>query len=317
MKDTRYYIATVVSLEYYLNESKVKKDHPSQSGQGKKSSASHDLLMNEILAMGGSEQDLELLNDIDSGSEIECGDESDSDDDQKQTKSKTAVQSSKATGKKTFGKNKPGTSEQDVEPGLKNEVASFMKSLFGTALMDSNKMGQAAEEEEDEEEMEEANRSDDDNQSEGSWETEEEENGINDSGDDSMDDLPQELKDITAQLDKKRKADVALPAPSSSKPTKKSKKERESAVAIPASITSAKKNDIKNVQKQVSAILSQPGKKTKQTKGAVAAQVPKAKKAAIKTPTTSSSKKSIKAKKGTKKPTWKLGDGWSKALEDD
>ncbi|KAF9082208.1 hypothetical protein BGX29_004003, partial [Mortierella sp. GBA35] len=128
-----------------------------------------DLLMREILAMGGSEKDLELFRDIDSGSELEGeGDDSDSDNDDKKSKAK-AVPVKKSTKKK-----KADPAEE--EPGLKNEVASFMKSLFGSALMDSSKMNAAAEEEHDSDEAAEGAAHTDDEGSEGSegdWATEE------------------------------------------------------------------------------------------------------------------------------------------------
>ncbi|KAF9942863.1 hypothetical protein BGZ67_009957 [Mortierella alpina] len=269
----------------------------------------NDLLMSEILAMGGSEQDLELVNGVDSGSEIE-GEESDGGDEDMNEQVKTKAKNSNATGKK-----KSGASEQLDEPGLKNEVASFMKSLFGSALIDSQKLDQAVVEEEDE--QEEAGASSDDNQSQRSWETDEEGEGV-DSGDDSMDDLPQELKDIAAQLsDKKRKADDGPSATSASKLAKKAKKEP---VAVSEVKPAPKKNDLKKVQKTVSAILAQPGKKTIKTKETAVATKPKATgKLATKTKPKlqAASKKVISKKSASKKPAWKLGDGWSKALEDE
>ncbi|CAO3568937.1 unnamed protein product [Mortierella alpina] len=267
-----------------------------------------DLLMSEILAMGGSEQDLELVNGVDSGSEIE-GDDSDSGDESVDTPVKSKAKSSKATGKK-----KSSASEQAEEPGLKNEVASFMKSLFGSALIDSQKMDQAAVEEDDEQEDEGA--SSDENQSQGSWETDEEGEDA-DSGDDSMDDLPQELKDIAAQLnDKKRKADDVPSAASTSKLAKKSKEPIAAATATPT----PKKSDLKNVQKKVSAILAQPGKKALKTKETAVATKSKAsgKLAAKSKPKLQAASKKVISKKSTsKKPAWRLGDGWSKALEDE
>ncbi|KAF9559814.1 hypothetical protein EC968_006471 [Mortierella alpina] len=280
-----------------------------------KEKASHnDLLMSEILAMGGSEQDLELVNGVDSGSEIE-GDESDSDDDiidqlNKITKTKSKSQ---ATGRK-----KSGASDQLEEPGLKNEVASFMKSLFGSALIDSQKMDRALVEEEDEQDEAGDSNDDDENLSQGSWETDEEAEEDPDSGDDSMDDLPQELKDIAAQLnDKKRKADdVSSATSTTAKLAKKSKKEPIAiATANPAAKPASKANDIKNVQKKVSAILAQPGKKTIKTKAAAVATKPKA---TGKLASKSKPKlQAVSKKSASKKPSWKLGDGWSKALEDE
>ena len=195
------------------------------------------------------------------------------------------------------------------QPGLKNEVASFMKSLFGSALIDSQKMVQAAVEEEDEQ-AEESDASDESQSQEG-WETDEEGEGA-DSGDDSMDDLPQELKDIAAQLnDKKRKADDDPSAASSSKLGKKSKKDL---VAIPTLKPAPKKNDMKHVQKKVSAILAQPSKKTMKTKEMAVASKPKTtgKVATKSKPKLQAvSKKVISKKSASKKPAWKLGDGWS------
>ncbi|KAF9967367.1 hypothetical protein BGZ70_009829 [Mortierella alpina] len=269
----------------------------------------NDLLMSEILAMGGSEQDLELINGVDSGSEIE-GDDSDSGNESIDAQVKPMAKSSKLTGKK-----KSSASEQAEEPGLKNEVASFMKSLFGSALIDSQKMDQAAVEEDDEQEEEEG-ASGDENQSQGSWATDEEGEDA-DSGDDSMDDLPQELKDIAAQLnDKKRKADEVPSATSASKLAKKSKEP----VAVSTAKATPKKSDLKSVQKKVSAILAQPGKKTLKTKETAVATKPKAtgKMAAKSKPKSQAASKKVISKKSTsKKPAWKLGDGWSKALEDE
>lgn len=56
-----------------------------------------DLLMREILAMGGSAKDLELFQDIDSGSELE-GDDSDiSDNEDNNTQKAKAAKAAKAS----------------------------------------------------------------------------------------------------------------------------------------------------------------------------------------------------------------------------
>ncbi|KAF9303667.1 hypothetical protein BGZ74_003293 [Mortierella antarctica] len=272
-----------------------------------------DVLMKEILAMGGSAQDLELLNDIDSGSEIE-GEED--------TPSKP----------KSTKKTKASPSRDAEEPGLKNEVASFMKSLFGNALMDPKKMNEEAEEDDgddgddDMEELEDGGESDQDVGSEGSWETEEEVNSEDDSGHDSMDDLPEELKVIAAQLeDRKRKSS---PVPDT--PAKKNKTENKKDTSTPPKTSivnseprSTEKNlkakKLVDVKKQVSAMLGKPS-----TKPAAPAPAP------VKKSSKSASSKDIKgAKAKTAKtaatkslaspstgPGWKLGDGWSKGFED-
>ena len=56
-----------------------------------------ELLMAEILAMGGSKQDLELLDGIDSGSEIEDLDE---DEEDEEPEAKKAAPAAKKTDKK-------------------------------------------------------------------------------------------------------------------------------------------------------------------------------------------------------------------------
>ncbi|KAG0318932.1 hypothetical protein BG000_004015 [Podila horticola] len=253
--------------------------------------------------MGGSAQDLELLNDIDSGSEIE-GEE---------------VTPSKPKSAKKAKASPAGDAE---EPGLKNEVASFMKSLFGNALMDPKKMNEAAEEEEEDdddmEELEDGGESDQDVGSEGSWETEEDVNSGDDSGHDSMDDLPEELKVIAAQLeDKKRKT-----APVSDTPAKKSKTESKKDTSTPAKKSVVTEKNLKakelgDVKKQVSAMLGKPS-----AKPSAPAPTP----ASVKKSTKSAPPKDIKgakAKTTTKSsassgasPGWKLGDGWSKGFED-
>ncbi|KAG0019569.1 hypothetical protein BGZ82_000112 [Podila clonocystis] len=260
--------------------------------------------------MGGSAQDLELLNDIDSGSEIE-GEED--------TPSKP----------KSAKKVKASTGRDVEEPGLKNEVANFMKSLFGNALMDPKKMNEAAEEDgnsdDDMEELEDGSESGQDVGSEGSWETEEDVNSEDDSGHDSMDDLPEELKVIAAQLeDRKRKSD-----PQTDTPAKKSKMESKKDTATPSkkSIVNTEprstEKDLKarklvDVKKQVSAMLGKPS-----AKPSVPAPTP----APVKKSTKSAPPKDIKGAKtksaSTKPlasssagPGWKLGDGWSKGFED-
>ncbi|KAF9327858.1 hypothetical protein BG006_008904 [Podila minutissima] len=267
-----------------------------------------DVLMKEILAMGGSAQDLELLNDIDSGSEIE-GEED--------TPSKP----------KSTKKTKASPSRDVEEPGLKNEVASFMKSLFGNALMDPKKMNEEAEEDDgddgddDMEELEDGGESDQDVGSEGSWETEEDVNSEDDSGHDSMDDLPEELKVIAAQLgDRKRKSSPVPDAPA--KKTKTDSKKNTSTPSKTSIVKTEPRSTEKNlkakklvdVKKQVSAMLGKPSAKT-----AAPAPVKKGSKSA-----SSKDIKGAKAKTAATKslassstgPGWKLGDGWSKGFED-
>ncbi|KAG0019690.1 hypothetical protein BGZ81_009626 [Podila clonocystis] len=260
--------------------------------------------------MGGSAQDLELLNDIDSGSEIE-GEED--------TPSKP----------KSAKKTKASTGRDVEEPGLKNEVANFMKSLFGNALMDPKKMNEAAEEDgncdDDMEELEDGSESDQDVGSEGSWETEEDINSEDDSGHDSMDDLPEELKVIAAQLeDRKRKS-----APQTDTPAKKSKIESTKDTATPSkkSIVNTEprstEKDLKarklvDVKKQVSAMLGKPS---------ATPSIPASTPVPVKKSTKAAPPKDIKrakAKNTSTKPLasssagpgWKLGDGWSKGFED-
>ncbi|KAG0363946.1 hypothetical protein BGZ54_007935 [Gamsiella multidivaricata] len=283
--------------------------------KGKKGLGHDDLLMQEIIAMGGSKQDLELLQGIDSDSEIE-----EVDDNQKQIKQKSK---------------KSSKLETDVEPELKNELTSFMKSLFGSAKMNHGKIDLAVEEEEDEEELEEEPEGEsegDHDSSEGEWETEEEEEeedaqrdgAADDSGDDSMDDLPQELKDIHAQLGSRKRKSESATASTSSTTTKPAKKIKTGVVPAhtPAKKTEAPKHSAgpdkatkgapKDVQKQISATLGKPAqkpvaKKTGAVKAAPASTKPKSK------------NESAKATPGSlKKPavTWKLGDGWSKGFED-
>lgn len=76
---------------------------------GKKDMDKGELLMAEILAMGGSKQDLELLDGIDSGSEIEdLGDDDEEEDEEEET-----PKAKKAPAKKTDKKKK--ASEEIVE----------------------------------------------------------------------------------------------------------------------------------------------------------------------------------------------------------
>ncbi|KAF9175880.1 hypothetical protein BGX21_009268 [Mortierella sp. AD011] len=305
--------------------SKAKKPAMDSSVE-KKTLNENEVLMKEILAMGGSEQDLELLKGIDTDSEID--------------EDETTV---KKQSKKGASAKKTSTSEVVDEPKLKSEVANFMKTLFGSALMDRKKIEIAAEEEDSEEEQD--DDKDDENQSEGSWETEEEEevnndsDGGDDSGHDSMDDLPQELKDINALLDnldnRKRKADSELkssPAFTPAKLPKKAKTETSSPSveaqqakklqSTKALAADKKKGALVNIQKQVSAILGKPEPKSakKDTKVAEPSKLkatsvglkPKAKAA-----TTQFKPKTTAATSAPAKVAWKLGDGWSKAFEDE
>ncbi|KAF9112658.1 hypothetical protein BGX27_003003 [Mortierella sp. AM989] len=288
----------------------LKGKKPVGNNNEKKFLDENEVLMKEILAMGGSEQDLELLKGIDTDSEIE-----------------EEIESEKKHIKKSVSakKSSTSTSEPVDEPKLKSEVANFMKTLFGSALAAHEVMSDEEEKDEDGDDQV------DGNQSEGSWETEEEDNDEgDDSGDDSMDDLPQELKDINAQLEsKKRKADSA-PAPTSITPAKAVKKAKiETPVVQKAKKTTPakspdtdkKKGTLVNIQKQVSALIGKPepkpakkeSKPTELTKSkALAGQKPKT--------TTTSKPTATKVKTTTlepKKAAWKLGDGWSKAFEDE
>ncbi|KAF9189684.1 hypothetical protein BGZ50_000632 [Haplosporangium sp. Z 11] len=300
---------------------RVKIQLKSKAGMGKAKDESNkdSLLIKEILAMGGSEQDLDLLRDIDSGSEMEDGGNDNASDSVRNKSSIEKIQQDKKREKWNTG-TKSVASELVEEPGLKNEVASFMKSLFGSALMDYTKMGLAAEEDDDEEKANEDEEQDEDedndeNQSEEDWETEE---SADDSGDDSMDDLPQELKDIAAQLDnRKRKADSATTTTVTSTPAKAMKKNKIDTPVVRTTnvtvkITSSgnnqakteKEKELSRVQEQVSTILGRPSPKAKKvtTVSSTATEVSKAK---------------APLSKSSKKPTWKLGDGWSKGFEDD
>ncbi|KAF8935212.1 hypothetical protein BGZ58_005167 [Dissophora ornata] len=282
----------------------------------------HEQFMKEILAMGGSKQDLELLEGIDSDSEIE-GDVDNGNENQDHSKQV----------KNKLPKSKSSKSEVTVEPKLQTELAIFMKSLFGSAKMDHRKMDLAAEEEEEEEEEVEMDdngeQEDDVEHSEGSWETEDDEENAEDSGDDSMDDLPQELKEIHAQLEgKKRKAESTPSSPATAKPSKKSKADNLSSVSAPTkkplpvgtALEKTGKRALKDIQKQVSVILKKPEQQTaakKDSKGSTKITVPKTK------PSTSApAKNAAKSKSAPSSSTgvstgWKLGDGWSKAFEDE
>ncbi|KAG0022939.1 hypothetical protein BGZ80_010776 [Entomortierella chlamydospora] len=302
--------------------SKAKKPAVDSSVE-KKTLDENEVLMKEILAMGGSEQDLELLKGIDTDSEID------------EDKAAVKKQSKKGTSaKKTL------TSEAIDEPKLKNEVANFMKTLFGSALMDRKKIEIAAEEEDGEEEQD--DDEDDENQSEGSWETEEEEevnndsDEGNDSGHDSMDDLPQELKDINALLDnRKRKADSepkSSPPFTPAKVPKKAKTEISSPSveaqqskklqSTKALVADKKKGALVDIQKQVSVILGKPEPKSAK-KDTKVAEPSKSKAASVelkpkaKAATTQSKPKTTAATSAPAKVAWKLGDGWSKAFEDE
>lgn len=208
-----------------------------------------------------------------------------------------------------------------------------MKSLFGNALMDPKKMNEATEEDEDDnydDNMEELEgESEQDVGSEGSWETEDEENvnSEDDSGHDSMDDLPEELKVIAAQLeDKKRKSD---PLPDT--PAKKNKTGSKMNTATPRSKTSIvsteprsaekslKAKKLVDVKKQVSAMLNKPAEKP-----SAPALAPASAKKSTKSVAPPKDIKRAKTKTASTKslasssagPGWKLGDGWSKGFED-
>ncbi|KAG0264490.1 hypothetical protein BG011_006654 [Mortierella polycephala] len=306
-----------MSIQRNAKKSAFSKPKPGKAGvsKTKDGSSKENRLLDEILAMGGSEQDLELLDGIDSGSEIEDGgNDSDSDSVRDKSSIGNIQQDKKRERRNTVTKS--ATSGLVEEPGLKNEVASFMKSLFGSALVDYTKMDLAAEEEDDEEKESDKDQEQDEdnneNQSEEGWETE---GSANDSGDDSMDDLPQELKDIAAQLDsRKRKADsttttAVIPTPA--KKIKKIKTDTAVVQTINATMTTTsnqakteKKKELSKVQEQMSAILGKPSPKAKKvvTVSSTAAGVSKAK---------------ASLSKSSKKPTWKLGDGWSKGFEEE
>ncbi|KAG0333037.1 hypothetical protein BG004_000999 [Podila humilis] len=317
---------------------------PKGAKKAKKSvETTDDVLMKEILAMGGSEKDMELFNDIDSGSEIE-GDDND-------------IRFSKA---KVFKKKtrKEAPTDEAEEPGLRNEVATFMKSLFGKALMDPTKMSEAAIEDEEAEDTEDDSEGELGDQaeeeavgSESSWETEEEDDNADDaaadddhhSDDDSMDDLPDELKQIAAQLndkDRKRKADTApaTPTTTASPSAKKQKadtvKKTPTTLATKSSIPTTKasnapseakdKKKLTDVKKQVSVILGKPltgrDKSTTQKK-ALAMSIGRATTTTTKTAVTKRvavvAKKAVATKaEPSKNPGWKLGDGWSKGFGD-
>ncbi|KAF9429028.1 hypothetical protein BGZ76_001949 [Entomortierella beljakovae] len=340
-------------------KAQMKKNNPKEkkpaaiSSKETKTQSKHDILMKEILAMGGSEKDLDLLKGIDTDSESES--EKEEEEEEAESKKKQIKNSTKKASK----------SEPVVdEPELKNEIASFMKSLFGSASIDVNMMS-IEEEEEDVEEV-------DEDQSEGSWETEDDEeveaeeddeeekdatgNESDDSGDDSMDDLPQELKELNALLDnKKRKAeavaevDKAPALSASSKPQKKAKTEpvpkappqKKTAQSVkaaqpikavqPAKSPTSEKNKkkkgiIADIQKEVSSMMGVPvpvpapapvpQKKEKDSKSKPS---PKSK-----IPEKATNKKKSKSSNGSaptvpvsKKATWNLGDAWSKAFEDE
>ncbi|KAF9583363.1 hypothetical protein BGW38_009672 [Lunasporangiospora selenospora] len=284
-----------------------------------------EAFLNEILALGGSKQDMDLLNDIDSDSELEVEEE-------ESTQIKNVAQSSSK--KKTKG------SEAIVEPGLTKEVATFMKSLFGKSLANTEQAAQVEEEEEEEEEWE----SDDDGASNGSWESIEEDmdesNDIqaDDSGDDSMDDLPDELRNIASILNKKEtetKQKMTSSAKTESNPpsnkkqssteTKKVKKES----TIPpskkqAEITKKAKSST-GVQKTSSAsttkISPDMGSKLSAIASAAAESRQVSKKRKGPDVDEPRKKKQAKASPPTKKvdttKQWSLGDGWNKAFEDD
>lgn len=206
-----------------------------------------------------------------------------------------------------------------------------MKSLFGNALMDPKKMNEAAEEDDnnDDDDMEELgeDESEQDMGSEGSWETEEEENinSEDDSGHDSMDDLPEELKVIAAQLeDRKRKPDALPDTPAKknktgSKMNTATSGSKTSIVSTePRSETNLKAKKLVDVKKQVSALLNKPAVKSsapastpapskKSTKSAPSKDIKRAKANTASTKSSASSSAS---------PGWKLGDGWSKGFED-
>ncbi|KAF9353837.1 hypothetical protein BGX34_011347 [Mortierella sp. NVP85] len=276
--------------------------------KAKKKSDQNEILLKEIMAMGGSEQDLELLKDIDSDSEIE------GDNDQTKTQQTKNSERSKAS--------KAGPT---VEPELKNELASFMKSLFGSNKIDHKQVELASDEEGEEEEGSSTDQSGD------GWETEEDvgdeedkNQDEDDSGHDSMDDLPQELKDIHAQLEsRKRKAESDVPTVSSdaSKDAKRLKSEQRPSAPTPAKPSKSKKpllveekNTLKDVQKQVSAILETHGQKG-QKKQAKPTVTPSST-AATSAKGTTTSKAGVSKKK---KPAmaWKLGDGWNKGFENE
>ncbi|KAI1312986.1 hypothetical protein EDD11_002807 [Mortierella claussenii] len=307
----------------------------------------NDVLMKEILAMGGSKEDMDLLQGIDSDSEVvELDQEETSPTIKKQDKKKSAKASKTAAVE---------------EPELKNEVANFMKSLFGSALMDHKKVAQKVEDEDEGDEnvdmADNGSGDDNDGQSEESWETEEEVNddeneaeeaaddSDGDSGDDSMDDLPQELKEINAQLEN-RKRGIASTSKSvaSSTPAKKVKTEASSPSAPSAPVSAKKtpttrpvttvssatdkksknKNTLADVQKEVSVMLGKKPEVKAATKdkfatstaskakpfAAAAASKPKSKSASASSTTKSTAS-------SNNKTTWKLGDGWSAAFEDD
>ncbi|KAF9915025.1 hypothetical protein BX616_007087 [Lobosporangium transversale] len=281
--------------------------------------------MKEILAMGGSKEDLELLNGIDSDSGEEPEESNDKNTEQAGKKPK---------------KNKPFESSMAEEPELKNEVADFMKSLFGSVHMDHKKMSLAAELEADEDEGEDGEENgkndeseargdpEEENQSDGTWETDESEDVDegNDSGSDSMDDLPQELKAINRMLDEKKRKSESTSSPSMlSQPLKKAKVKANSLpekATIPvSSVTKEKKNVLIDIKKQLSTILAKSeGKSEKKFKETSASSKV--------TPTTSAASKqklkpknaataSISKASSSTKVTWNLGDGWSKAFENE
>ncbi|KAG0320770.1 hypothetical protein BGZ99_004312 [Dissophora globulifera] len=290
-----------------------KSKKPASKGKATGTSAEDELLMKEILAMGGSKDDLDLLAGIDSESDAEA-----------ENKQKDKPKKS-STGKSA-------SVEVAVEPELKHELASFMKSLFGSANLDRKQMALAAEEEEEALEEEEEQQSDDEEQdiegerSEGEWETDEDAEGADDagdeSGDDSMDDLPPELKSIHEQLEsRKRKADTGA-AVVAAVPSKKVKPS--APAATPASTSKAltkKSAGLKDVQKQLSNIydkLAKPAQPTAAVKSKAATPVLKATPAAPKAKNTPKQKPAPAASKNKAGlGSWKLGDGWSKSFEDE
>ncbi|KAF9415906.1 hypothetical protein BGZ94_010356 [Podila epigama] len=272
--------------------------------------------------MGGSEKDLELLDDIDSGSEIE-GDQ----------------EPRKAAGKVQKKKTKKASDSKDVvEPELKNEVAQFMKSLFGGALGKTPVMEDTiGDEDEDEEEMDGNGSSGQEEEgSQDGWETEEDGDEAEEAGDskkgqgkkvpppkdddsdnDSMDDLPQELKEIAAQLENRKQKSVETTV--GTKKPKVVKSAGMSSDTSPSSLSTSQKrkaDQLDDVKKQISTMLTKPKKKQ-----AIVAErkdklgLDKKKSEKIKTKA-ESSKSPLASKSSQKSPGWKLGDGWSKGFED-
>ncbi|KAG0241222.1 hypothetical protein BGX31_001320 [Mortierella sp. GBA43] len=279
-----------------------------------KKSDHNELLLKEIMAMGGTEQDLELLKGIDSDSDSEIeGDDAHPKPQNKASKQTKSSQPDVALEVSLFS--------DRFMPEFKNELSDFMNSLFGSSKMNQQKMQLAAEEDEEDGKAGEGQSDEEGNgRSEDGWETEEEDN---DSGDDSMDDLPQELKNIHAQLENRKRKAESGPSSTVSTSSKESKKLKTDQPMTGTTPTKQLKSDKKkgalaDIQKQVSAILGSEKAPKKDTK---AAAPPKASESA--TPSATKAKGSLNPTPASsskkKKPAmaWKLGDGWNKGFEDE